>query len=136
MGVRMHIVYFDLNPAKSEILFSLSEISGQELVIQQIAEHCHIIGLKNQKADIEVEWINKRRGYDSSLKDVVGKNYVYPFPDKTQCIRVFTELANSDYLEITLLHLLKQAGGELENDVELPSWVGQSWGARPKKWRS
>ncbi|QIP15685.1 hypothetical protein G8759_25155 [Spirosoma aureum] len=112
----------------------MSKIAGKELTVEYLGENGLSISIENQKVDIVVEWINKRRGYDESIKDILGDTYEYPFPDKNQCIRVFRELDNTDYLEVTLLYLLKQSGGISENAFDLPLWAGKSWIDRPRKW--
>jgi hypothetical protein len=125
MGLRRHVIFFDKNPNRTEVEEDLNKITGLKLLYEEIGQGevgplCLTIRHPIRKKEfVDLDWI------DNDPLVSVGTN------ERGNCIRVESNTGQikNNYVEVSLIYLLKKKGGmiEPEYDLELPEWAGKKW---------
>lgn len=132
MGIRFHTVYFTENPSEDALKQAIEDITDLRLTFISLGEiHSHsksvqIMHPNVKKDEVTVHWSHLR-------KEIIVKNKLFQ-----NCLHVESETPKYNYVEISLIYLLKQMGGIIEDDFELPEWAGKKWDDFPKRnfWQS
>lgn len=103
----MHVVCFKQTPDIEEIKKRLVEQTGLEMRFKE--EHTKtltVIHPERPKSMVEMDWVDK-----------VNRH----------CVRIESSTPKCNYVEASVLFLLKKMGGDVEEVYALPQWAGKQW---------
>ena len=122
--MRLQTFYFNINPSQKDVLNRLREVTNAPLIIESLSETHLEICLNKRDPIINIDWVYKRKGEE--LKEVLGEDYLYVFPDMSHCVLVYLESPKLNYIEVSIFYILKSMGGITQDIIDLPEWAGKS----------
>jgi hypothetical protein len=132
-GIRQYTVHFARNPDVAQVKEQLLAVTGLPLVFEQFGQDEHGMALtvsypkQRLHPSITLDW------HDVDIR--ASKNF---YPDSVlsrsankyqlRCVGVESSaLGNPGYLDGTALYVLIQLGGQMEEELFFPAWIGKPW---------
>jgi hypothetical protein len=107
MGIRLHVVHYQDSLDNEQIKKQLLEVTGLPLHFDE--RYATMLGVAHPnrpKSAVRIYWYDNEHGRRLEIESNTPK---------------------WNYVEATVLYLLKRLNGQIDDDYTLPVWAGKKW---------
>lgn len=135
IGIRYSNVYFLDPPTPVQVVAGMQALTGLSMGQEVLADdYLELFHPEMPAWRIELGWSTDRLGRLQRLREAAPE-YCPPFPDYPHSISLYLDPRVAprryQYLEISLLVVLQELGGQWERPLQLPRWAGTKWADMP-----